>query len=135
MSSPEQVVREFCAGVSTRDPEVLRPLLAPNVVYQNVGVDKSEGVDATLAHLGGQWQTFGDCYEYELVNLASSGHVVLTERIDRVGAGGGAPIAPIPVMGRFEVEDGRITKWIDYFDMALAGKMMGGEDVKDVIPS
>ena len=132
--SPEQVVREFCGAVSTRDPEALRPLLAPSVVYLNVGVGTSDGIEATLENVAGQWAMFPECYEFEIVHLASSESVVLTERVDRVGLGGGAPVAPVPVMGRFEVESGQITRWYDYFDTALVAKLFAGDDVHDLIP-
>ncbi len=133
--SPEQVVREFCAAVSKRDPEALRPLLAPSVVYQNVGVGTSDGIAATIENVAGQWAMFPETYEFEIVNLAVSDNVVLTERIDHVGPGGGTPIVPVPLMGRFEVESGRITRWYDYFDTALVAKMFAGDDVHDLIPS
>ena len=133
--SPEQVVREFCAAVSKRDLEALRPLLAPSVVYQNVGVGTSDGLEATLENVAGQWAMFPESYEFEIVHLAASGTVVLTERVDRIGLGGGAPIAPVPVMGRFEVESGRITHWYDYFDTALVAKLFAGDDVRGLIPS
>ena len=119
----------------TRDPETLRPLLAPSVVYQNVGVRTSDGIEATIENVAGQWAMFAESYEFEIVNLAVSNGVVLTERIDRVGPGSGTPVAPVPVMGRFEVESGRITRWIDYFDSALVGKMFTGDDVHDLVPS
>jgi limonene-1,2-epoxide hydrolase len=132
--TPEEVVREFCAAVSKRDPELLRPLLAEQVVYQNVGTGTSRGVEQTMENVAGQWAMFAETYEFEIVNLAASGSVVLTERIDRVGPGGGAPVAPVPVMGRFEVDSGKITAWIDYFDSALVGKLFAGESVEDLIP-
>jgi limonene-1,2-epoxide hydrolase len=133
--SPEQVVREFCAAVSKRDPEMLRPLLAPSVIYQNVGMEASDGIDATIENLAGQWAMFPETYEFEIVNLAVSDDVVLTERIDRVGPGSGAPVAPVPLMGRFEVESGLITRWYDYFDSALVAKMFAGDDVHELVPS
>jgi limonene-1,2-epoxide hydrolase len=132
--TPEDVVREFCAAVSKRDPDLLRPLLAEPVVYQNVGTGTSRGVEQTIENVAGQWAMFPETYEFEIVNLAASGPVVLTERVDRVGAGGGAPVAPVPVMGRFEVDAGRITAWYDYFDTALVGKLFAGESVDDLVP-
>jgi limonene-1,2-epoxide hydrolase len=132
--TPEDVVREFCAAVSKRDPELLRPLLAEQVVYQNVGTGTSRGVEQTIENVAAQWAVFPEAYEFEIVNLAASGPVVLTERVDRVGAGGGAPVAPVPVMGRFEVDEGRITAWYDYFDAALVGKLFAGESVDDLVP-
>jgi limonene-1,2-epoxide hydrolase len=46
-------------------------------------------------------------YAFEIRNIAASGNTVLTERIDRVGPPG--LTAPVPVMGVFEVRDGKIT--------------------------
>ncbi len=37
MPDPVDVVRQFCALMEKRDPEALRPLLANDAVYQNVG--------------------------------------------------------------------------------------------------
>ena len=58
---------------------------------------------------------------------------MLTERVDEVTANG--VMAPVPVMGTFEVRDGRIVQWRDYFDMGLTGRLMGGEDVTSLLPS
>jgi limonene-1,2-epoxide hydrolase len=128
--SPEEVVRQFCSLVSKRDVDALRPLLDDDVVYHNIGMPASEGIEATLANVAGQWEMFPDSYEYEVRHLAASGNAVLTERIDRIGVG---VVAPVPVMGTFEVRDGKITHWRDYFDAALAGKLMAGEDTTGLI--
>ena len=53
---------------------------------------------------------------------------MLTERVDEVTANG--VMAPVPVMGTFEVKDGLIIRWRDYFDMGLTGRLIGGEDVR-----
>ena len=44
-------------------------------------------------------------------------------------------MAPVPVMGIFEVRDGRIGRWRDYFDMGLTGRLIGGDDVTSLLPS
>src|SRR5260221_7182009 len=49
MSSAEQVVRDFCAAASTRDPAVLRASFSHDVVYHNISMDPAEGIDATMA--------------------------------------------------------------------------------------
>jgi limonene-1,2-epoxide hydrolase len=132
--TPEEVVRQFCASVSKRDPEVLRPLLDESAIYQNVGMEASRGIEAVIENLAGQWAMFPDAYEFDMVNLAVSGSVVLTERTDRVGVGSGVPVAPVPVMGRFEIHNAKITAWYDYFDTALVGKMLSGESVDGLTP-
>ena len=60
-----------------------------------------------------------DPISFRIRNLAEAGDTVLTERIDEITANG--VTAPVPVMGTFEVIDGRIVQWRDYFDTALVG--------------
>jgi limonene-1,2-epoxide hydrolase len=131
MASPEAVVREFCTVVSKRDIELVRPLLGDAIVYHNVGMEPSRGLVDVLANLEGQWGMF-DVYEFRIVNLSVDGDVVLTERVDTIGSGGAR--WPLPVMGAFVVEDGTIIAWRDYFDSALIGKLMAGEDVGTLVP-
>ena len=129
--SEEEVVREFCSLVSKRDSDALRAVLDDEIVYHNIGMPASRGIEATLANLAGQWEMFGATYEYEIRNIAANGNTVLTERIDRVGPPG--VTAAVPVMGVFVVRDGKITAWRDYFDAGLAGKLLGGEDTSELI--
>jgi limonene-1,2-epoxide hydrolase len=131
MANAEAIVREFCTVVSKRDVELVRPLFGDGVVYHNVGMEPSAGLADVLANLEGQWAMF-DVYEFEIVHLSVSGDTVLTERVDTIGSGGAR--WPLPVMGAFDVEDGKITAWRDYFDAALIGKLMAGEDVSSLVP-
>jgi limonene-1,2-epoxide hydrolase len=129
--SEEEVVRQFCALVSKRDPNALRAVLDDQVQYHNIGMPASRGIEATLANLARQWENFSATYDFEIRNIATNGNTVLTERIDRVGPPGVS--AAVPVMGVFEVRDGKITAWRDYFDPVLAGKLLGGEDTSELI--
>ena len=129
--SAEAIVREFCAAVSKRDEGLVRPLLADDVVYHNIGMAPSVGIDATVENLAGQWAMFPTTYEFEVRYAAAAGDVVLTERIDHIGSGDTS--FPVPVMGVFEVRDRKIARWRDYFDTGLLGKMMAGEDVSELI--
>jgi limonene-1,2-epoxide hydrolase len=91
----------------------------------------SRGIEATLANIAGQWQMFDATYDWEIRHLSSDGDIVLTERVDTVGPPG--VTAPIPVMGVFEIHNGKIKNWRDYFDSSLVGKMLTGEDTTDLI--
>jgi limonene-1,2-epoxide hydrolase len=71
VSNPVDVVREFCALMERRDPDALRPLLADNAVYQNVGMPAFTGVDAIVENLGAQFSMFPDAYAFEIVNIAN----------------------------------------------------------------
>jgi len=133
--NPIDVVREFCALMERRDPEALRPLLADNAVYQNVGMPAFTGVDAIVENMGSQFAMFPDAYAFEIVNIAADGPVVLTERLDYIQTPTGDKPA-IPVMGTFEVnDDGKITRWTDYFDLNLIVKLMQGEDISALVPA
>ena len=135
MSHPVDVVREFCALMERRDPEALRPLLADDAVYQNVGMPAFTGVDAIVENMGAQFSMFPDAYAFEIVNIASDGSVVLTERLDYIQTPDGSKPA-IPVMGTFVVsDDGKITRWTDYFDVNLTIKLLQGEDISALVPA
>jgi limonene-1,2-epoxide hydrolase len=120
MPSAEQVVRDFCAAASTRDPEKLRAFFSDDVVYHNIPMDPAEGIDATMAVID-MFLGMCDALEFEVHHLASDGTTVLTERTDIFTIKGTS--APLPVMGAFRVEDGKITAWRDYFDMAQVTAM------------
>jgi limonene-1,2-epoxide hydrolase len=123
MPSAEQVVRDFCAAVSTRDAEALRPFLADDVVYHNIPMEPAEGIEATMGVLS-MFIGMAEELEFEIHHLASDGATVLTERTDTFSING--KTAPLPVMGAFHVVDGKITAWRDYFDMAQVTAIFGG---------
>jgi limonene-1,2-epoxide hydrolase len=129
--SSEEVVRQFCALVSNRDIEALRPLLDDEIVYHNIGMPGSRGREATLANIAAQWEMFPATYNWEIRHISSDGDVVLTERVDTVGPPGVS--APVPVMGVFELHNGKIKNWRDYFDSGLVGKMLTGQDTSELV--
>jgi len=53
--------------------------------------------------------------EFRVLNLVADGNVVMTERVDVFTLPNKA--VELPVMGIFEVRDGKIAKWRDYFDL------------------
>ena len=120
MPSAEQVVRDFCAAASKRDPELLRSFLSDDVVYHNIPMEPAEGIEAAMAVIT-MFVGMGDSLEFEVHHLASNGNTVLTERTDRFTINGKP--AALPVMGAFTVSDGKITAWRDYFDMAQVTAM------------
>jgi limonene-1,2-epoxide hydrolase len=130
--SPEEVVRKFCELVGQKDLAGVEGLFDEAVVYHNVGTEPAVGREASLEALRFQFDMF-DPIVFRLRNLAVDNNVVLTERVDEVIANGVA--APVPVMGTFEVRDGRIVAWRDYFDIGLTGRLMAGEDVASLLPS
>ena len=117
MRPADQVVREFCAAVSARDASALGSFFHPDAVFHDISEHPQRGRDAVLAGLASIFGRFENI-TFEIKYLATAGEVVLTERIDWLGTTGHT--APIPVMGAFEVHDGLIHQWRDYFDRASA---------------
>jgi limonene-1,2-epoxide hydrolase len=129
----KQVVQEFCDLMVKRDAEALRPYLADEVIYQNTGMPAASGIDGVLENLAGQFAMFPDSYEYRTINIVADGNVVMNERLDMVKGPDGT-VHALPVMGTFIVRDGKVTRWTDYWDSGLIGKMMAGEDYSALVP-
>jgi limonene-1,2-epoxide hydrolase len=131
MPTAADVVRNFCAAIDRKDLGAAEALLDEKVVYHNIGMEAAVGRDATLTALKFQFDMF-DPITFRIRNLAADGDTVLTERVDEITANG--VTAPVPVMGTFEVQAGRIIEWRDYFDVALTSKLMAGEDTAALVP-
>ncbi len=120
---PEQIVRRFCEAAARRDVKELGAYFTDDAVYHNIPVAPVTGRDAIEATLA-QFLTPATSCEFEMLAVAVSGNVVLTERIDRFTIGGKS--IALPVMGTFEVApDGKIKAWRDYFDMQQFMSQMG----------
>jgi limonene-1,2-epoxide hydrolase len=113
-NSPIEVVRRFCAEVSKLDLDAFGDFFADDAVYHNIPVDPVTGIEAIKTTIQG-FTTGVEKLEFVVHNIAADGPVVLTERTDIF-------VLPhvtieLPVMGTFEVHEGKITAWRDYFDL------------------
>ena len=63
--------------------------------------------------------------EFEVLRQTATGNTVMNERVDRFHTGSGRQIE-LPVMGIFEVNDGLITFWRDYFDQGTFMRQIKG---------
>jgi len=115
-SEPIDLVREFCAAFGEGDLDLDRIVgfFADDAVYHNIPVDPVVGPDAIRATLAG-FTAGVESIEFRIGSIAAEGGTVLTERVD-VFRLPGKEIS-LPVMGAFEVVDGKIAAWRDYFDM------------------
>lgn len=123
-SDAERVVRDMCAAFEKHDAEALRPFFTEDVVYHNIPMDPAVGIDEAIAFLQGFF-SMCDSLVIETLHLAVQGNIVLTERVDTITVG--ERVGPLPVMGTFEIRDGLICAWRDYFDMAQITAMLSGE--------
>jgi limonene-1,2-epoxide hydrolase len=68
--------------------------------------------------------------EVEMLNVASTGDTVMTERVDHLRRADGRLIASAPVAGILEFRDGRIAAWREHFDATGFGVQLVRNIVK-----
>ncbi len=124
MSDAEALVNAFMAEFDAEHPDAdhLASYFTDDAVYHNMPMAPAEGIEAVKAALAGVSQM--TLRGWEVLHSASSGDVVLNERVDRFDMGG-TEVA-VQVCGVFEIRDGKIARWRDYFDMASFQKQMPG---------
>jgi limonene-1,2-epoxide hydrolase len=115
--SAEEVVRDFMATFMaawpTGDPATLNRFLSEDAEYCNGPLDPVHGREAIVADLG-RMMSLGGEVDVDIRHLLSDGAVVMTERVDYLRLGG--KTAGLRIAGVFEIHDGVITGWRDYFD-------------------
>ena len=111
---PISIVRDFCDAWATGDLDAIMKFFANDAVYHNIPVDPVVGVDTIRATIAG-FTTGVESVEFRVLHMAASDDVVLTERVDVFRFPKGT--IELPVSGTFEIKDGKIAAWRDYFDM------------------
>ena len=121
MTSPTRTVIDFLTMLEQPGgfAEGVRAYFTPSTRYLNVGMSDTTGIEETLAFIAGfEASTGATSLRVDMLAIAESGNMVLTERIDHLCDGLGNAVMSLAVMGVFEVADGKLTAWRDYFDTA-----------------
>ncbi len=113
--TPREVVLDFIAAWNANDTGRAVDCLTEDVVYHNVPMAPIFGREAVRRYIDGIGGF--DWVRWTVVAIAESGSTVLTERVDEFALRGVA--VSLPLMGAFEVREGRIGAWRDYFDLAM----------------
>ena len=119
-------VEVMLSSLAAQDIDGVGAVLDDNLVYQNVGFPTIRGRARAMKLFRGMEGRLG--FEVKIHRIAVNGSSVLTERTDALVFG---PLRlQFWVCGVFEVHNGRITLWRDYFDMwnmtkALARGVLG----------
>ena len=122
--SAEQVVNDFIAAVGRKDQDGAMALVAEDCYYDNVPIGDMRGHEKMLEFLGPMFRSKGEL-QFEIVRQSATGNIVMNERIDRFEMKGKK--IGLPVAGVFEVNDGKISFWRDYFDNGMFMKALKGE--------
>ena len=121
--SPDELVTEFCKKWLTADPDELAGYFTEDAVYHNIPMEPVHGREAIKEFIAGFTAGF-DGIDFQVHRQISDGNVVMNERTDVMHRKDGGE-SPLPVTGVFEVVDGRIAAWRDYFDLATVTSAFG----------
>ena len=110
-------VRRLCEGWNTMSQADFRATVTADCEYRNIPFDDDlhigpDAMHRTLEGFGRKWDV-----RLEVLHLVEGDGVVLTERHEHFThrAGEKSPFV-LPVMGIFEVRDGLVSAWRDYFE-------------------
>lgn len=109
-----EIVEKFLYALRDKDLDTAGALLDDHVVYQNVGFPTIRGRARTMKVFNGM-QPPSRGFDVRFHRVATDGDTVITERTDALIFG--RVRLNFWVCGVFEVHEGRITLWRDYFDM------------------
>ena len=119
-----EIVSSFITAWRRNDLDEIMSFFSDDCVYHNMPIEPARGIDAARAMIKG-FSSMASEVEWVLHQIAETpAGVVLTERTDRFLIGG--RWVELPVMGSFELRDGKITAWRDYFDLAKFQRQLPG---------
>ncbi len=115
MSENERTIREFVEAWSDLDAEALASYFSEDGIYHNMpsaAVQGRNNIQQFIAGFIRPWEST----DWEIISLLADGDMVMVERLDKTIVAG-SPIN-LPCFGYFELQDGKITVWRDYFDLS-----------------
>jgi len=110
----EEIVRAFIEAWSRLDPDELCTYFTEDGVYHNMPTGPIRGRENVRKMIAGFIRPWTET-QWDILNLVSAGDVVIAERLDRTKLGDKA--VDLPCTGVFEMENGKIKVWRDYFDL------------------
>ena len=115
-ASNDQLVREFIAAWEQRDSDFIIGCLTEDAVYHSMPLEPIVGKEAIAAWVRG----FEDVRpgRLEVHHQIATADIVMNERTDHIVLNG-HPVT-LPITGVFEIRDGRVRAWREYFDLAPA---------------
>ncbi len=121
MPGNEEIVRTFIDTWSTLDADRIVEFFAEDGVYHNMPIAPVSGRKQLRNFIAGFVKDWS-ATKWEIVTLISVGPIVIAERLDRTRVGD--KFVDLPCCGVFELEDGKIRVWRDYFDMATYARAL-----------
>ena len=120
--TPLDTVLAFLKAMEKKDYDAGVTFIAPDCEYTNLPMGTARGPEGVRATLEPFFAPIEE-NDFRVLRSAAHGPIVIIERLDRHRMPTGW--WELPVTCVFEVHDGKITVWREYFDLATAMKGLG----------
>lgn len=123
MRENERIIREFVNAWARLDASELANYFSEDGIYNNIPLHPVTGkreIEDFIRNFTANWTETS----WDIIHVVAEGDMVITERVDRTRAEGGKSV-DLPVVGIFEMEDGKIKNWREYFDLDTYLKALG----------
>ena len=115
MTDAGAVVTALIRACESRDLDAVCALVTDDIEYDNVPVGAVHGPDGVRSVLSGGVTQAATEVQWVVHRQVVDGDTVMNERTDRFLVDG--RWVEIPIAAVFEVRDGRVALWRDYFDL------------------
>ena len=119
MSDNVQTIKDFIAAWSNLDSDELVGYFSEDGIYYNMPTQPVKGKEQLKQFIGSFISNWTKT-NWDTLNIIGEGDVVIAERLDRTEVGDIK--VDLPCCGVFEMEEGKIKVWRDYFDMGTYTK-------------
>jgi limonene-1,2-epoxide hydrolase len=113
--TPDEIVRAELVAWSSLNADEITSFFAADAVWEDGPVGAVHGYDQIRKKIGRYVDPAAWCH-HEILKLAVVGYTVLTERADHWAYKDGSR-SDTRVMGAFDVSNGKITAWRDYYHL------------------
>lgn len=113
--TPSDTVTALIHACEARDLDAVCALVTDDIVYDNVPIGVVHGPEGVRSVLSGGVTQAATAIEWVVHRQVADGSTVMNERTDRFLVEG--RWVEIPIAAVFEVRDGRVALWRDYFDL------------------
>lgn len=125
MTANNDLVAEFISSWQEKNVDKMLDYFAEDAVYINIPIDPPNIGKAAIRAVIESFLAMAQAVEFIVHHQAeTAAGLVLNERTDRFLING--KWVALPVMGIFEVENGKIKAWRDYFDINQFTSQMAG---------
>lgn len=116
MSANTDLISQFVSSFQDKDVDKILEYFTEDAVYTNIPMDPPNRGKAEIRVILEMFMGMAEAMEFVVHHQSETADgVVMNERSDRFFVNG--QWITLPVMGVFEIDNGKIKAWRDYFDL------------------